>query len=240
MDDVAFSNRELKEKEEELKWIRPILEDLNFPTDNGIFYERPDFVLPSNKGGKIGIEFTLCTGIVEENNIRAFNEILEEYASLFDSKKEREKDSYNRLSCEIKIWLFNGCFPSIEKCKKVKQQIFHEIDQYLFPNQDYTDNQYICYAEARENSRLLKSVASVVYVAPYVSYEQIENVIKRKERKLIDYKTCNNSLIEEYWLVIGFPNHEPVELLRYELGFSGDSSYNRIYLINKYGYCQFK
>jgi hypothetical protein len=106
--------------------------------------------------------------------------------------------------------------------KKVKEQLFDEIDSLMLPFQPPMNRQYIESVTAWENPGVEYSFLTCDAVVVYEELNEkiLLECINGKEQKLKDYKTLTkNSTISEYYLVVFFPINEHAELRGYTLDF---------------------
>ena len=121
--------------------------------------------------------------------------------------------------------------------KKIKKQLFDEIDSLMLPNLPPMNRQYIESVTAWENPGVEHSFMTCDTV---VVYEELnENIlldcISGKEQKLKGYKTlAENSTISEYYLVVFFPINEHSEMRGYVLPETFKTEYERIYLVDPF------
>ena len=117
--------------------------------------------------------------------------------------------------------------------KKIKQQIFDELDNVILPNQPWMERQYIADVVMMENPGASRSFITCDKVVEYddLNEQVLLDCIANKGQKLKEYKALpKNSNIQEYYLVVYFPFNEHAEIRNYTLPESFTTEYNRIYL----------
>ena len=121
--------------------------------------------------------------------------------------------------------------------KKVKEQIYGEIDNLMLPNQPQMERQYIADITAMENPGVEHSF---ITCDSFVVYDKLDektllDCIKGKEQKLKGYKAMlENASIREYYLVVYFPINEHADLRGYALPEVFKTDYDRIYLVDPF------
>jgi hypothetical protein len=121
--------------------------------------------------------------------------------------------------------------------KKIKKQLFDEIDSLMLPNQPPMNRQYIESVTAWENPGVEHSFIGCDTVVEYDELNEkiLLDCISGKEHKLKVYKTLpKNCTISEYYLVVFFPINEHAELRGYTLSAAFKTSYDRIYLVDPF------
>ena len=215
---------------DELGKASRIIRELGYVPDESMCDDRPDIVLPSQTDRQIGIEVvTYSTHRYEESEnvlYKIFNEYIEE-----------RLDKRSAIRYEIGVMFMDLQVPVGINYKKVKKQLFDEIDSLMLPNQPPMNRQYIESVTAWENPGVEHSFMTCDMV---VVYEELnENIlldcISGKEKKLKVYKTLpENSTISEYYLVVFFPIKEHAELRGYVLPETFKTDYDRIYLVDPF------
>lgn len=224
-----MSIEDIKHKDELGKASR-IIKELGYEPDKSMCEDRPDIVLPSTTDRQIGIEVvTYSTHRYEESEnvlYKIFNEYIEE---------RLDKRSDTRY--EIGVMFTNLQVPVSINFKKVKAQLFDEIDSLMLPNRPPMDRQYIESVTMQENPGVEHSFIGCDTVVEYeeLNEEILLDCISGKEQKLKGYKTLlKNSTISEYYLVVFFPINEHAELRGYTLPETFRTDYDRIYLVDPF------
>ena len=207
-----------------------IIRELGYEPDESMCDDRPDIVLPSKTDRRIGIEVvTYSTRRYEESEnvlYKIFNEYIEE---------RLDKRSDTRY--EIGVMFTNLQVPIDINYKKVKEQIFDEIDNLMLPDQPPMNRDYIESVTAWENPGVEHSFITCDTVVVYEKLNEkiLLDCIKVKEQKLKGYKMLEeNSTISEYYLMVFFPINEHAELRGYTLPEEFNTGYDRIYLVDPF------
>ena len=215
---------------DELGKASRIIKELGYEPDESMCDDRPDIVLPSKRDRRIGIEVvTYSTHRYEESEnvlYKIFNEYIEE-----------RLDKRSDIRYEIGVLFTNLQFPVGINYKKVKKQLFDEIDSLLLPNQPPMNRQYIESVTAQENPGVEHSFIACDMVVEYEELNEkiLLDCISGKEQKLMVYNTLpKNSTIREYYLVVFFPINEHAELRGYTLPITFKTEYDRIYLVDPF------
>jgi hypothetical protein len=192
--------------------------------------DRPDIVLPSTTDRQIGIEVvTYSTHRYEESEnvlYKMFNEYIEE---------RLDKRSDTRY--EIGVMFTDLQVPVGINYKKVKKQLFDEIDTLILQNQPPMNQLYIESVTVQENPGVEHSFIGCDTIVEYEELNEkiLLECINGKEQKLKDYKTlAKNSTISEYYLVVFFPINEHAELRGYTLPETFKTNYDRVYLVDSF------
>lgn len=215
---------------DELGKASRIIKELGYELDETMCDDRPDIVLPSKTDRQIGIEVvTYSTHRYEESEnvlYKIFNEYIEE-----------RLDKRSEIRYEIGVMFTNLQVPVGISYKKVKEQLFDEIDSLMLPNQPQMNRQYIESVTAWENPGVEHSF---ITCDNFVIYENLDektllDCISRKEQKLKGYKMQEkNNTINKYYLIVFFPINEHAELRGYTLPHTFTTEYNRIYLVDPF------
>lgn len=207
-----------------------IIKELGYEPDESMCDDRPDIVLPSKTDRQIGIEVvTYSTHCYEESEnvlYKMFNEYIEE-----------RLDKRSAIRYEIGVMFTGLHVPVGINYKKIKKQLFDEIDSLMLPNQPPMNRKYIESVTAWENPGVEHSFMTYDTVVVYEELNEkiLLECINGKEQKLKDYKTLTmNSTISEYYLVIFFPINEHAELRGYTLPETFKTDYDRIYLVDPF------
>lgn len=215
---------------DELGKASRIIKELGYEPDESMCDDRPDIVLPSKTDRRIGIEVvTYSTHRYEESEnvlYKIFNEYIEE-----------RLDKLSDTRYEIGVMFTDLQIPVGINYKKVKKQLFDEIDSLMLPNQPQMNRQYIESVTAWENPGVEHSFMTCDTVVVYDELNEkiLLDSISGKEQKLKGYKTLpKNSTISEYYLVVFFPINEHAELRGYTLPETFKTDYDRIYLVDPF------
>ena len=207
-----------------------IIREQGYEPDESMCDDRPDIVLPSKTDRQIGIEVvTYSTHRYEESEnvlYKIFNEYIEE-----------RLDKLSDTRYEIGVMFTDLQVPVGINYKKVKKQLFDEIDSLMLPNQPPMNRQYIESVTAWENPGVEHSfiTCDTVVVCEELNEKILLDCINGKEHKLKDYKTlAKNSTISEYYLVVFFPINEHTEIRGYTLPEIFKTEYDRIYLVDPF------
>lgn len=213
---------------DELGMVSRVIKELGYEPDESMCIDRPDIVLPSKTDRRIGIEVvTYSTHRYEESEnvlYKFFNEYIEE---------RLDKRSDTRY--EIGVMFTDLQVPIGINYKKVKKQLFDEIDSLMLPNQPQMNRQYIESVIAWENPGVEHSFITCDSVVVYEDLDEktLLDCINGKEQKLRIYKALpENCTINEHYLVVFFPINEHAELRDYALPDTFKTEYNRIYLVD--------
>lgn len=218
---------EIKHRDE-LHKAKSIILELGFIPDKTMCGDRPDILLPSVDNRKIGIEVVTYSTHHYEEAEEALYKILNEYT-------EERLDKRSEKRYEIGISFMDLSLPSNLNYKKIKKQIFEELDNLLLPMQPEMNRQYIDYVVAMENPGVTHSFISCDSVVVYepLNEEILLKCINQKEQKLKEYKTLKeNSKIKEYYLVVFFPINEHAEIRGYTLPKTFKTEFDRIDLVD--------
>lgn len=215
---------------DELGKASRIIKELGYEPDELMCDDRPDIVLPSTTDRRIGIEVvTYSTRRYEESEnvlYKIFNEYIEE-----------RLDKRSAIRYEIGVMFTSLQVPVGINYKKVKKQLFDEIDSLMLPNQPPMNRQYIESVTAWENPGVEHSFMTCDTVVVYEELNEkvLLDCINGKEQKLNIYKTLpENSTISEYYLVVFFTINEHAELRGYTLPENFKTDYDRIYLVDSF------
>lgn len=224
-----MNKSEIKHKDELSKASR-IISELGYLPSYSMCSDKPDICLPSAENRLIGIEVVSYSSCRYEESENALYKIINEYI-------EKRLDKYSDRRYEIGI-LFTGLeIPISINYKKVKEQIFKEMDSLILSGQPLMERHYIESITAMENPGAEHSFISCDYVVLYEELDEkiLLDCINRKEKKLKVYKSIlDNSSISEYYLVVFFPTYEHAELRGYMLPETFMTNYDRIYLVDSF------
>ena len=215
---------------DELGKASRIIKELGYEPDESMCDDRPDLVLPLKTDRQIGIEVvTYSTRRYEESEnvlYKIFNEYIEE-----------RLDKRSETRYEIGVIFTSLQVPIRINYKKVKEQLFDEIDSLMLPNHPQMNRQYIESVTAWENPGVEHSF---ITCDTFVIYENLDektllDCIHRKEQKLKSYKMLEeNNTINEYYLVVFFPINEHAELRGFSLPDTFKTEYDRIFLVDPF------
>ena len=215
---------------DELGKASRIIRELGYVPDISMCCDRPDICLPSAEKREIGIEVVAYSSHRYEESEDALYKIFNEYI------KER-LDKYSDKRYEIGVLFMDLNIPTTINYKKVKEQIFKEIDSFMLPHQSQLERQYIADITAMENPGVEHSF---ITGDSFVVYDELNEqilleCIRGKELKLKLYKAMpENQNIKEYYLVVFFPIKEHAELRGYSLPEEFKTDYDRIYLVDPF------
>lgn len=235
-------SQERAKKKEELLISTLLLHQLGYEPDYNMTSEGPDIMVPSKDDGIIGIEVTKYLNETDSACYSNFKRILEEYAVRFDEKKKTENRNSPTLSYRIRVFLHGGFAPKIIDCRQKKQQIFDEIDNFLFPHGEF-NNDYVESVDIDPAPNLSHTKVSICYVGVYEDIDEglLFSRIKDKDKKLRRYKQLDkNKNLKEYYLLIFIPELHQVDIKGYQLPKDFKTDYNRIYLTRGADCCQIK
>ena len=169
---------------DELGKASHVIKELGFEPDELMCDDRPDIVLPSKTDRQIGIEVvTYSTHRYEESEnvlYKMFNEYMEE-----------RLDKRSAIRYEIGVMFTDLQVPVGINYKKVKKQLFDEIDSLMLPNHPPINRQYIESVTAWENPGVEHSFMTCDTVVVYEKLNEkiLLDCISGKEQKLMIYKT---------------------------------------------------
>jgi hypothetical protein len=121
--------------------------------------------------------------------------------------------------------------------KKIKEQIYDEMDSLLLPNRPAMSRHFIESVTAWENPGVEHSSITCDTVVVYDDLDEkiLLDCINKKENKLQGYRLLeDNNSISEYYLVVFFPINEHAELRNYLLPDTFKTGYDRIYLVDSF------
>jgi hypothetical protein len=212
-----------------------VIKSLGYKPNLDMLYERPDFVLPSNKDRQIGIEVTEYIRNDLVKNEDSIYKILRQYTKRLDKKTDKRyliyvDSQFEKLSTNLH---FNN----------IKEVIFNEIDSFIFPNNS-TKLKYIENVNISEVPGMGESFASLdaqAFVYGETNEQLLLDCIRKKEMKLKEYKSSpDNQTIREYYLVIYASILEHPEVRDYNLPDGFKSDYDRIYFVDDFEMKQLK
>ena len=215
---------------DELGKASRVISELGYVPDISMCSDRPDICLPSAGKRYIGIEVVAYSSHRYEKSEDALYKIFNEYI-------EERLDKYSVKRYEIGVLFTDLSIPTNINYKKVKEQIFKEIDSFMLPYQPQLERQYIADITAMENPGVEHSFITGDSVVVYdeLNEQILLECIRNKDLKLKDYKAMlDNQTIKEYYLVVFFPIKEHAELRGYSLPEEFKTNYDRIYLVDPF------
>ncbi len=224
-----MTQEEIKHRDELGKASR-IISELGYVPDDSMCSDKPDICLPSKDDRQIGIEVAAYSTHRYEKSEDALYKIFNEYI-------EERLDKYSDKRYEIGVLFTNLSVPVDINYKKVKEQIYEEIDNLMLPNQPQMERQYIADLTAMENPGVEHSF---ITCGSFVVYDKLDeqtllDCIRGKEQKLKGYKAMSeNASIREYYLLVFFPINEHADLRGYTLPEGFKTDYDRIYLVDPF------
>ena len=224
-----MTKEEIKHRDE-LGKVSRIISELGYVPDELMCSDKPDICLPSKDDRQIGIEVVAYSTHRYEKSEDALYKIFNEYIV-------ERLDKYSDKRYEIGVLFTNLSVPVDINYKKVKEQIYGEIDNLMLPNQPQMERQYIADITAMENPGVEHSF---ITCDSFVVYDKLDeqtllDCIKGKEQKLKGYKAMlENASIREYYLVVYFPINEHADLRGYALPEVFKTDYDRIYLVDPF------
>lgn len=225
---ILYMTQEEIKHWDELGKASRVISELGYVPDEVMCCDKPDICLPSSEDKQIGIEVVAYSTCRHEEAENALHKVFNEYV-------EERLDKYSDKRYEIGV-LFTGLsIPVNINYKKVKEQIFNEIDSLMYPHQPTMERQYIEDITAMENPGVEHSFVTCDSVVEHGELDEqtLLGCIKRKEQKLKGYKAMpENRHLREYYLVVFFPINEHVELRGYTLPEGFKTDYDRIYLVD--------
>ena len=207
-----------------------IIKELGYKPNEWMCDDRPDIVLPSVTDRQIGIEVVTYSTRRYEESENVLYKLLNEYI-------EERLDKRSDTRYEIGVMFTDLQIPVGVNYKKVKEQLFDEIDSLMLPNQPQMNRQYIESVTAQENPGVQHSFIGCDTIVEYEELNEkiLLDRINGKEHKLKDYKTlAKNRTISEYYLVVFFSINEHAELRGYTLPENYMTDYDRIYLVDPF------
>lgn len=226
---MVYMKEEIKHRDELGKASR-IISELGYVPDESMCSDKPDICLPSVDDRQIGIEVVAYSTHRYEKPENALYKIFNEYI-------EERLDKYSDKRYEIGVLFTDLSIPVGINFKKVKGQIYKEIDSLMLSHQPQMERQYIADVTAFDNPGVEHSFITCDSVVEYDDLDEqtLLDCIKGKEQKLKGYKDMpENCSIKEYYLVVFFPINEHAELRKYRLPNTYKTEYDRIYLADPF------
>lgn len=193
--------------------------------------EGPDFLYEN----KIGIEVTSLEDGQLISREKAIWDLLDEY-----------KRTYINSLCD-KGWFISVDFIEYsipdKGLSKLKNQIFHELEDLRKGKKEIYQCQFCCHFEITKKECDCNDIwCPIVYESEESINEYLRKIIKKKEQKLIEYKKKDwTKDISSYWLIINIPPNAPYCLRSQDHLLPISSSYERVFVIfdnkvNEYHY----
>ena len=212
MSEKEMTNRDWQKYGERFA-LNILTDKLKIRLDDIYDSESPDFIF-DYEGKTIGAEVVDYHKNPKETEARkAFQRAIDKY-----------KAKHGKLTSVIvfpeNVATFNG--------KKSEEELLEDIDN-LLKDQDY-DSRHIQSADEWEfdaESELPVSVCTIG-ICQHVKVDILEQIIRRKEKKLTEYKNSNRD-IDEYWLIVYVDRYEYDYFDKMETP-KIESTYNKIYL----------
>lgn len=247
---MGTNNNSKSKQNKELLSISPLITSLGYTPDICMCGDRPDICLPSFKNKEIGIEVTDYAErhylkVVGNKDVRGnlqlkaqkdFKKIIDSYIDHFDIRKKDNKYYPKDSKYRISIWLSGGFFPYQDNLEEYKDDIYREIDSFLFPSDTVIDNKFIVDVELVLIPNASKSV--IDYQRAYIDCMMpvddiiISEIIKEKSDKLLKYKECkSNESIKEYWLAICLPFQIQDVNEKYRVSSNIKTDYDKIFFV---------
>lgn len=205
-----------------------VIESLGYKPAMEMCDEMPDIVLPSIQDRQIGIEVIEYIRNDLAKTEDSIYKILRQYTKRLDKKTDK------RYYIDVDF-PYEG-MPTDIHFNSVKEEIFNEIDSFIFPNDIKTTLKYISDISITEVPGMEESFAGLdaqVYVYGETNEQLLLDCIKKKEKKLKEYKLLSqNQTIKEYYLVIYASILEHPEVRDYCLPDDFMSDYDRIYFVD--------
>lgn len=223
-----MTKEEIKHRDE-LSKASHIIRELGYEPNISMCDDRPDIVLPSKTDRRIGIEVVTYSTQRYEESENVLYKIFQEYIERLDKCSEKRY--------EIGVMFTNLEVPVDINYKKVKEQIYDEMDSLLLPNRPAMSRHFIESVTAWENPGVEHSSITCDTVVVYDDLDEkiLLDCIKKKENKLQGYRLLeDNNSISEYYLVVFFPINEHAELRNYLLPDTFKTGYDRIYLVDSF------
>jgi len=224
-----MTQEEIKHQDELGKASR-IISELGYVPDESMCSDKPDICLPSKDDRQIGLEVVAYSTHRYEKSEDALYKIFNEYIV-------ERLDTYSDKRYEIGVLFTNLSVPVGINYKKVKEQIYDEIDSLMLSNKSQMERQYVADITAMENPGVEHSF---ITCDSFVVYDDLDeqtlwDCIKGKEQKLKGYKAMpENASIREYYLVVFFPINEHADMRGYTLPEGFKTDYDRVYLVDPF------
>lgn len=228
--------KEVFKHRDELNKASRVISELGFIPNDSMCCDKPDICIPSKENRQIGIEVVAYSTHRYEKSENALYKILKEYIEEHLDKNTDKRYEINVFFTELEV-------PVNINYRRVKRQIFDELDSLLLPHHSPIDRQYIESIIAMENPGVRHSSISCCSVVLYDKLDEktLLECIRGKEQKLKSYKSISeNKTIMEYYLVIFFPTNEHAELRGYVLPETFTTDFTRIYLVDPFNMNQIK
>ena len=224
-----MTKEEIKHRDELSKASR-IISELGYVPDESMCCDKPDICIPSKDERQIGIE-------VVTYSTRRYEKSEDALYKIFNKYIEERLDKYSDKRYEIGVLFTNLSIPININYKKIKEQIYREIDSLILPNRPQMKRKYIAEITAMENPGVEHSFITCDTCVVYDKLDEqtLLDCIRGKEQKLKNYKAMpENAYIRDYYLVVFFPINEHAELRGYTLPETFKTDYDRIYLVDPF------
>ena len=212
--------------------------------------ERPDCLFTNPNGTIIGIEVVCC--------MNEGDDVLKMQNDLYKACKYCEKQLKRLGVSDLVVWVLfdNSLQRKAVKDHKFNSVVAEEIISHIANDRRLRKDELLKEKLKREGKCIYKYVQSVsctkyrntplevapieMFFLPDISVSAIENVVRKKEIKLKEYKTLpKNSNITEYWLMISIPFESYTQMGDLS-GFTIQSDFSRIYITDSYEARQIK
>lgn len=217
----------------ELNQITQLLKEIGVNACDCQKIDRPDIHLILPDSTYVGIEVTQYSTGESDEAYNVFNDILDEYASVIDSKSMKRY----RVSVIPK----GLSLPTYVKFKNFKTKIFEELELFRSGiKPDYSKIEFIDNATFYEDDLLVHTSIGLTSVIENGKIDEslIHKRIAEKNRKLANYKLIPKNInIQEYWLSIYVDVKEGVDILNVNTPMNISSGYDRIYICDSM-YCK--
>lgn len=190
-----------------------LTDDLKIPRESIMGSESPDFIF-EYEGKKIGAE------VVEYHKNPKETEARKAYQKVIDKYIGKKGQLTSVIVFDEDITAFNG--------KKCEKQLLEDIN-HLLADQNY-ESQFLQDADEWQIDSENELPVSVCTVGEceHVKIDILEQTIRKKEKKLLEYKNAHTDL-DEYWLIVYVDQYENDYFEHMETPMI-ETSYDRIYL----------
>lgn len=221
---------DIKKKAELYVQARKVIESLGYEPSMDMCAEAPDIILPSNIDKQIGIEVTEYLRSEMAKNDDSLYKVLKQYTQRLDKKTEKRYI--------IDVEFAYGERPTNINYNSIKEELFDEIDRFIFHSDKGLQLKYIddvSYTEVPGMNDSFASIGAEVYEYGETDEKLLLDCIKKKEIKLSKYKALQeNQTIKEYYLVIYASRLEHPEVRDYDLPKGFTTDYDRIYFVDDF------
>lgn len=227
---MDLTEEEIKHQDE-LHMASKVLESLGLKVDKEYCFDRPDLVFSLNDK-KVGLE---VVRYMTNKNVQIENElfnVLKEYAEKYDKE--------NDTKAMIILHFCDCSYPRSLHVKACKEELFKEIDNCI-SKENYEariKNKYISNVSVHYFPKLNHSEVTFCTAFFYenAKWNLLDKEIKKKEKKLEEYKMDDEKGITDWWLLVYFPtvNRSEYDIISLPDGFK--STFDRIYLADPFKY----